>query len=150
MPDVRFGLHTFGLDVTVGRRVDVIFTPSRRVAVSPGGGLHVGSVRVPWSLINAVTGRGVATLARTTDMQPSTHYIVSLEWPEGPPEGWAELHLPIQVPLSGGELSDLVSIPPSDRSSGMWWVSSSSSPPVDDPTFLWLDDVTGDVYEWSE
>ena len=110
MPEVPFTLKDFGLETTRGRRANVIFTPSNAAAMGPDGML-VGRVVVKWSEINPETGVGVATLAETTFLRPATHYVVSIEWLDDAPSGWAEIKWPVQVPAAGGPLSELLKIP---------------------------------------
>lgn len=111
MPDVGFNLLTFGLDPTRDIGAAVVFTPSVRAAVGPGK-LLIGRVRVPVSDINPITGRGVATVAQTTNLRPACHYVVSIEWDESAPSGWAEINWPLRVPAGGGELADLLKLAP--------------------------------------
>ena len=138
MPDVRFRLLTFGLDTTRDLYASVVFTPSVRGAIGPGG-LHVGRVVVPFGEIDPTTGIGVARLAETTLLRPECHFIVSVEWAESAPQGWAEINWPIHVPLAGGWLEDLLPVPPSPVHT---WTSLNPPP----PGFVgfWLHSIPGD------
>ncbi|VXB32444.1 hypothetical protein [Pseudoclavibacter sp. 8L] len=110
MPNVPFTLKTFGLETTRGLRAQVVFTPSTPGAIGPDGML-IRRVVVPWSAIDQITGIGVAVLAATTSLRPKTHYIVSVEWLDGVPSGWAEIAWPVRVPPGGGTLSELIELP---------------------------------------
>lgn len=111
MPNVSFTLKTFGLKLTRDMRANVVFTPSRPSALSPEG-ILIGRVVVPFSHINEETGLATVELAQTTLLRPATHYIVSVEWLDGSPSGWAEINWPIRVPAGGGALSNLMELPP--------------------------------------
>ncbi|WP_394254696.1 hypothetical protein [Pseudoclavibacter helvolus] len=144
MPEVTFQLRTFGLEATRDLLANVVFTPSRDGAIGLDGML-VRRVLVPFSSIDAITGRGQVTLARTVGLKPPTHYDVSVEWLDPALEGWASISVPIHVPASGGDLSDLVDFPSTGEE---WWVAPES-PPINDSSFLWLDPETDDVFRWE-
>lgn len=143
MPNVTFTLRTFGLEMTRSLRANVVFTPSRSAAIGPDG-IRIRREVVPFSAIDSVTGVGVARLAQTTLLRPATHYIVSIEWLDGPADGWGEINWPLHVPAAGGDLGDLIRLPapsaaavvtqdtpPNDLVAvGGLWVDTSSSPLV--------------------
>ena len=125
MPNVSFRLRTFGLDLTRDIRANVIFTPSRRGAIGPDG-ILVSRVVVPFSEINPTTGVGVAVLAQTTLLRPETHFIVSIEWVDAAPSGWAEINWPLRVHAGGGNLADLLQLAPP---AGSFMLGHGAPPP---------------------
>ncbi|MFB9286453.1 hypothetical protein, partial [Pseudoclavibacter helvolus] len=135
MPNVTFTLKTFGLSPTRDIRANVIFTPSRQGAIGPDGVL-VRRVVVPWNEIDPVTGKGTANLANTTDLRPPCHFIMSIDWIDGSPQGWAEIQYPLHVNALGGDVSELLDMPLSPANVRV----QLEHPRLSDPTYRgwWL------------
>lgn len=140
MPLVTGTLHDFNLQPLAGFRPQIVFTPS-------GAAVHNPRLFVtkPVTVVPSAAGTFSVELAATTVLRPEVWYSVSVRWldPLGGYMPGDEIGWKVTVPPDGGNIADLAETeptsqqtwigpypPPGGRTAYMWWIDTSSTPPV--------------------